>query len=81
MWRSRPLASQILVAVLGILLATVSAGALLYVKLAGQTLDTQYGQRALGIANTVAQMPSVRDALVRRDPGRAIQAAAEQVRR
>ncbi|WP_370937652.1 ATP-binding protein [Amycolatopsis sp. cg13] len=81
MWRSRPLASQILVAVLGILLATVSAGALLYVKLAGQTLDTQYGQRALGIANTVAQMPSVRDALVRRDPGHAIQAAAEQVRR
>ncbi|PKV96401.1 two-component system CitB family sensor kinase [Amycolatopsis echigonensis] len=81
MWRSRPLASQILVAVLGILFVTVAAGALLYVKLAGQTLDTQYGQRALGIANTVAQNPAVRDALARHDPDHVIQAAAEQVRR
>ncbi|WP_275290855.1 MULTISPECIES: sensor histidine kinase [unclassified Amycolatopsis] len=81
MWRSRPLASQILVAVLGILLATVAAGALLYVKLTGQTLDTQYGQRALGIANTTAQMPAIRDALVRRDPGHTVQAAAELIRR
>jgi two-component system CitB family sensor kinase len=81
MWRSRPLASQILLAVLGILFVTVSAGALLYGKLTGQTLDTQYGQRALGIATTVAQMPTIRDALVRGDPGHGIQAMAEQVRR
>lgn len=80
MWRSRPLASQILVAVLGILVATVAAGALLYVKLTGQTLDTQYGQRALGIATTVAQMPTVRDALVTGDPDHTIQTMAEQVR-
>jgi two-component system CitB family sensor kinase len=81
MWRSRPLASQILLGVLGILVATVSAGALLYGKLTGQTLDEQYGQRALGIATTVAQMTTVRDSLVDHDPGHAIQAAAEQVRR
>jgi two-component system, CitB family, sensor kinase len=81
MWQSRPLASQILLGVLGILLATVSAGALLYVKLTGQTLDAQYGQRALGIASAVAQMPTIRDALVRDDPDHTIQAIAEQVRR
>ncbi|GAB2963788.1 sensor histidine kinase [Amycolatopsis acidiphila] len=81
MWRSRPLASQILLAVLGILLASVSAGALLYGKLTGQTLDTQYGQRALGIATTVAQMPMIREALLRDDPDHSIQAMAEQVRR
>lgn len=81
MWRSRPLASQILLGVLGILLATVSAGALLYGKLTGQTLDEQYGERALGIATTVAQMSTVRDDLANHDPGHAIQATAEQVRR
>ncbi|WP_449224272.1 ATP-binding protein [Amycolatopsis pigmentata] len=81
MWRSRPLASQILYGVLGILVATVSAGALLYVKLTGETLDNQYGQRALGIATTVAQMPAVRDALVSGDAGHTIQPMAEQIRR
>ena len=80
MWRTRPLASQILLAVLGILIVTVSAGALLYVKMTGDTLDRQYEQRALGIAATVAQMRPVRDALADRDPGHAIQAIAEQVR-
>lgn len=81
MWRSRPLASQILFGVLGILVTTVSAGALLYAKLTGETLDTQYGQRALGIAMTVAQMPTMRDALVTGDPDRTIQPLAEQIRR
>ncbi|GLY65376.1 ATP-binding protein [Amycolatopsis taiwanensis] len=81
MWRSRPLASQILLGVLGILVATVSAGTLLYAKLTRETLDTQYGQRALGIAMTVAQMPMVQDALVAGDPGHTIDPMAEQVRR
>ncbi len=81
MWRSRPLASQILVAVLGILVATVAAGGLLYAKLTGQTLDTQYEQRSLGVANAVAQMPAIRDAVSRRDPGHTIQPLAEQIRR
>ncbi|NKQ56597.1 sensor histidine kinase [Amycolatopsis sp. K13G38] len=80
MWRSRPLASQILMGVLGILLATVSAGALLYVKLTGETLDAQYEQRALGIANAVAQMEPIREALPARDPGHVVQSTAEQVR-
>jgi two-component system CitB family sensor kinase len=80
MWRSRSLASQILFAVLGILIVTMSAGTLLYVKLTGETLDRQYGQRALGIAATVAQSPEIRDALAHNDPRRSIQAIAERVR-
>lgn len=59
MWRSRTLASQILLGVLGILLITVSLGGFFYVRLSGQALDQQYQQRALGIANTVAQMPDI----------------------
>ena len=80
MWRSRPLASQILLGVLCILFVTVSAGAFLYVTLTGETLDRQYKERALGIAAAVAQMPTIRDAVVHNDPGHSIQALADQVR-
>src|ERR1700704_3971954 len=80
MWRSRPLASQILLGVLGILLVTVAAGAFLYTKLTGETLDHQYKQRALGIAAAVAQTPTIREALAHNDPGHSIQAIANQVR-
>ena len=81
MWRKRPLASQILLGVLCILVVTTAAGALLYVRLTGETLDRLYEQRALDIANTVAQLPTISEALVRNDPGHSIQAIAEQVRR
>ena len=81
MWRTRTLASQILVGVLGILIVTTSVGGILYVTLSGRTLDQQYEQRALGIADTVAQMPEIRDALRRQDPGGEIQVRAEQVRK
>jgi two-component system CitB family sensor kinase len=78
---TRTLASQILLGVLGILVVTTSLGGFLYVELSGRTLDQQYEQRALGIATTVAQLPEIRSALPDRDPHRAIQALAEQVRR
>ncbi|MFD9740583.1 ATP-binding protein [Umezawaea sp. NPDC059074] len=80
MWRSRSLASRILLAVLGILVVTTAAGALLYVKLTGETLDRQYEQRALGIASAVAQNAEIRDALVQGDPAHVIPAVAERVR-
>jgi two-component system CitB family sensor kinase len=81
MWRKRPLASQILLSVLGILVVTMSAGALLYVKLTGDTLDRLYEQRALDIANTVAQLPAISEALGHNDPAHSIQTIAEQVRK
>ena len=42
MLRSRTLASQILVAVLSILVITVSLGAILYVQFSARSLDRQY---------------------------------------
>jgi two-component system CitB family sensor kinase len=80
-WRGRTLASQILVGVLGILVVTVVLGGVAYVRLSARSLDQQYQQRAVGIANTVAQMPDINEALVRRDPDRSIQVVAERVRR
>jgi len=81
MWRTRPLATQILLCVLAILLVTSTAGAVLYANLTDQTLDTQYKQRALDIANTVAQIPAIADSLTQKDPDHRIQALAEQVRK
>ena len=63
MWRSRTLASRILVGILGILLATVLVGGLLDIQLTRQTLDRQYEERARVVAVTVADMPEVAAAL------------------
>jgi two-component system CitB family sensor kinase len=81
MWRTRALASQILLGVLGILVVTTMLGAILYVTLTGRQLDRQYEERALGIAMSVAQIPDIRQALVSGDHSGAVQALAEQVRR
>jgi len=81
MWRTRPLATQILLCVLAILLMTIATGAVLYANLTGETLDSQYKQRALDIAYTVAQTPEVADAVAHKDPDHRVQAIAEQVRR
>jgi two-component system, CitB family, sensor kinase len=81
MWRSRPLASQILFGVLSILLVTASLGAVLYARLSSRTLDRQYEQRALGIADTVAQIPEIQDAVLAGDPRGGVQPLAEQIRR
>ncbi|MEN3305787.1 MAG: two-component system, CitB family, sensor kinase [Micromonosporaceae bacterium] len=80
MWPSRTLASQVLLGVLGILIVTMSVGGVLYVTLSNRLLDQQYEQRALGIADTVAQMPDIRDALLSGDPTGVIQLRAEQIR-
>ena len=79
MLRSRTLASQILVAVLSILVITVSLGAILYVQFSARSLDRQYEQRALGVATTVAQMPTIQAALAAGDPGHVIQPLATGV--
>jgi two-component system CitB family sensor kinase len=81
MWRSRTLASQILAAVLSILVITVALGAVLYVRYSASTLDKQYRQRALGIANAVSEMPEIRTALAAGDPEHVIQSLAAQVER
>jgi two-component system CitB family sensor kinase len=69
MRRSGTLASRILVAVLGILLVTLTLGVLLVLRFDSQTLDDDYAQRAVGIAETVATDPDVAPAVLARDPG------------
>jgi two-component system CitB family sensor kinase len=80
MWRSRTLASQILLGVLSILIVSTVLGAILYVTLTGRQLDRQYEERALGIAASVAQMPDIRRALAADDRSGTVQTLAEQVR-
>jgi two-component system CitB family sensor kinase len=63
MWRLRTLASQILVGIVGILLATVLIGGLLDVQLTRRSLDAQYKERARVVAVTVADMPEISAAL------------------
>ena len=80
MWPPRTLAAQVLLGVLSILLITTAFGGFLYVTLSNQSLDKQTEQQALGIAETVAQMPDVRAALLAGDPQGLIQSRAEEIR-
>jgi two-component system CitB family sensor kinase len=81
MWRQRTLAAQILLGVLAILLVTMSFGVVLFITNSRQTFDRQYEQRALAIANTVAQMPQIREALLTGDPDHVIRGVAADVTR
>jgi two-component system CitB family sensor kinase len=79
MWRSRTLASQILIAVLGILIVTIALGGVLYVQLTRRALDREYETRAVGIAATVAQIPEVRTGVAHPDPRRIMQDLASRI--
>ncbi|PZS18084.1 MAG: sensor histidine kinase [Pseudonocardiales bacterium] len=79
MWRLRTLASRILLAVLGILLATVVIGGVLDVQLTRRTFDKQYEDRARAIANVVAQIPQIKTAVADGDPSRVIPALADRI--
>jgi two-component system CitB family sensor kinase len=81
MWRSRTLASQILVGVLGILVVTFVLGGALYIELTRRSLDRQYETRAVDIAATVAQIPEVHAGVTQPDPRGIIQGLATQVQR
>jgi two-component system CitB family sensor kinase len=81
MARSRALASQILLAVLAILLATVVIGGVLDVQLTRQSLDQQYEQRARVAAVAVADMPQLPQALAAHDPAHTIQPLATKIAR
>lgn len=78
-WRDRPLASQILFWTLGLVVATVALGGLVASRITGQVLDDQYRLRALGVAESVAQMPEISSGVTAGDPTRRIQEIAAQV--
>jgi two-component system CitB family sensor kinase len=75
-----PLAYQILVFQLAIILLSVSIGGAAAVWQASQELDRQYQERALAIAESVAANQAIQTALLQHDPGGTIQKAAENVR-
>lgn len=75
-----PLATQIFALQLGVLAFTVVAGTLTSLWLARQQLDQQYQQRALAVAETVAALPAVRQAVVEPDGSSVVQPLAEAIR-
>jgi two-component system CitB family sensor kinase len=75
-----PLAYQILVFQVAIILLSALMGAGAAVWQASQGLDWQYEQRSLAIAQTVASNSAVQDALLNRDPSGLIQKTAEKIR-
>jgi two-component system CitB family sensor kinase len=79
MWRLRTLASRILLAVLGILIATVVIGGALDIQLTKRTFDKQYEDRARAVANVVAEIPNIKTAVAAGDPNHIIQALASRI--
>ena len=81
MRRRRQLSNRILASVVGILAASTIVGFVLTTVYDRSQLDNQYQKRALAIAQTFASEPSIRGAMVRRNPAdrRLIQSLAEQV--
>jgi two-component system CitB family sensor kinase len=79
-WSAWPLASQILLGVLSILVLTISVGGILYAKDSSQTLEQQYQLRALGIAQSVSSNQGITADLEAGDPTHAIRQLAESIR-
>lgn len=80
-WRSWPLATQILVWVLCILIVTSAIGAIVFALISSGTVDEQYQQRSLAVAASVAQMPQIIDDVAKGDPRHDIRTLAERVRK
>ena len=75
-----PLAYQILVFQVAIILLSALMGAAAALWQASQELDRQYEQRSLAIAESVASNTAIQAALLNADPNGLIQDSAEQIR-
>ena len=75
------LATQILAFQLAIVLGAVVLGTAASIILERMRLDQRYEQRSKAIAESVAGMPSVREALRDSDPSRTLQPLAESIRK
>lgn len=76
-----PLAYQILLFQVAIILLSALIGAAAAVWQASQQLDQQYEQRSLAIAQSVAANSDVQEELLNGDPGGLIEKSADQVRK
>jgi two-component system CitB family sensor kinase len=81
MWRRKTIASRSLLAVLGILLATVVLGGFLDVQLTKRTFDKQYQERARAVANVVALIPQIKSAVAAGDPHHVIAPLATRIQK
>ncbi|MBU3067190.1 sensor histidine kinase [Nocardia sp. NEAU-G5] len=79
--RSLRLSTQVLVLLLGILLISAVVDAVLTYREIRSDMDRQAGQNSLRIARSVATDPTIVDGFAAPDPARAIDPAAETVRR
>lgn len=79
MWRLKTIASRFLLAVVGILLATVLIGGYLQVQLTKRTFDKQYEDRARAVADVVAEIPQIRTAVAAGDPTQVIPPVASRI--
>ncbi|TMD42823.1 MAG: hypothetical protein E6I88_03385 [Chloroflexi bacterium] len=75
------LASRILAFQLAIILGALIMGAVVSVVVERARLDSQFEQRALTVAESVAGMPSVRGALGEPNPSQALQPLAQGITR
>jgi signal transduction histidine kinase len=75
-WR---LSTRIMLALLGVLLVVAGLSFWLYARLASSQLNEQYEDRALAIAQTVADLPEVVQALSRTGPVAAVEPIALRV--
>lgn len=74
------LASRIFLWQVAIVIAVVAAGAVAAVFIAREQLDRSYEQRSLAVADAVAALPEVREAVAAGDPNGILQPLAERIR-
>jgi two-component system CitB family sensor kinase len=73
--------AKVLAIQLAIVLGVAVAVSAAFVGILGRVVETQYGERVMAVANAVALMPAVRDAIDDPDPAATIQPLAEAIRR
>jgi two-component system, CitB family, sensor kinase len=79
--RLRPLANQLLLFQIALVLATVIVGTLISYAVVTNQVDQEYERRALAIGHAVAEMPDVLEAFDLPQPWAVIQPLAEAIRK
>ncbi len=78
--RLRPLANQLLLFQVAVVLTTVVVGTLISLTVVTNQVDQEYERRALAIGHAVAEMPDVLEAFSLPQPSTVIQPLAEAIR-
>ena len=79
--RLRPLANQLLLLQIAVVIITVIVGTLISYTIINNQVDQEYERRALAIGHAVAEMPDVLEAFDLPEPSTVIQPLAEAIRK